>query len=353
MTPTHTSPAAPLPFSLTQLHAVLDDHPASNAPLLRCLSAGWAAPHDLQFIMPVIEAAQRARLACFTLLARRAAGLDPADGDLLPRSQQAQPEPAPAARPLPTFALYFTQQCTDYCRTAGLGEAAAFLLVADALAMRLHAALTEAHQKNTPDAPAPAIISPAPAAAIEELVLLCASPGTGDSADLDAIEHALALHLRLFSDLYQGMRQARLVPLSDRIQARLSLELDEEPPVPMYPGVGEIMCIEQDDKRRIEFTVERYPCTAEVLDPRVVRIPPGKTNNLHKHAHETLFYFISGTGRILVGDRWVNVKPGDAVFAPRWAMHQTDNTGDVALVLLAITDYYLTSSTYVGKYEKI
>lgn len=348
MTPTHTS--APLPFSLTQLHAMLNDHPASKAPLLRCLSAGWAAPHDLQFVLPVIEAAQRARLACFTLLAGRAAGVDPADGDLLWRWQQAEPEPAQA---LPTFALYFTQQCIHYCRTAGLGEAAAFLLVTDALAMRLHAALSEAHQKNTPDAPATAIISATPVAAIEELVLLCAQPGTGDGADLNATGHALALHLRLFSDLYQGMRQARLVPLSDRIQARLSLELDEEPALPMYPGVGEIMCVEQDDKRRIEFTVERYPCTAEVLDPRVVRIPPGKTNNLHKHAHETLFYFISGTGRILVGDRWVNVKPGDAVFAPRWAMHQTDNTGNVTLVLLAITDYYLTSSTYVGKYEKI
>lgn len=113
------------------------------------------------------------------------------------------------------------------------------------------------------------------------------------------------------------------------------------------------MCEEQDDKRGIQFTVERYPCTSETLDPRVVRIPPGKTNNRHKHAHETLFYFISGSGHILVGSTWVPVKPGDAVFAPRWAIHQTRNTGTSELVLLAITDYYLTSKIYVGKYDKI
>lgn len=113
------------------------------------------------------------------------------------------------------------------------------------------------------------------------------------------------------------------------------------------------MCTEADEDRDIEFTVERYPCTAEVLDPRVVRIPAGKRNNRHKHAHETLFYFISGTGEILVGETWVQVKPGDAVFSPRWAVHQTHNTGQEELVLLAITDYYLTSQVYVGRYDKI
>jgi mannose-6-phosphate isomerase-like protein (cupin superfamily) len=85
----------------------------------------------------------------------------------------------------------------------------------------------------------------------------------------------------------------------------------------------------------------------------VVRIPPGKSNNRHKHAHETLFYFVSGTGEILVGEKWVPVRPGDAVFAPRWAIHQTRNTGTSELTLLAITDYYLTSQVYVGKYDKI
>lgn len=113
------------------------------------------------------------------------------------------------------------------------------------------------------------------------------------------------------------------------------------------------MLKESDERRSIEFSVERYPCTAEVLDPRVVRIPPGKYNNRHKHAHETLFYFISGVGEILVGDTWVKVKPGDAVFCPRWAIHQTHNTGGKELVLLAITDYYLTSKVYIGKYDKI
>lgn len=340
MPATHTR-RSPHDDGAADLHALIDAHPASAALLLRCLRAGWATPHDLHLIEPVIEAVQACRLTCFTALEKRRAA---------PAGTRLHAVGHDAATPLlPTFALYFTRQCIDYCHNAGLREAAAFLRVSDVLALRLHGALRAAHEKNAPDAP------DAPASASDDRGHAAASaqPDVENSAELNAIEHALALHARLFDDLYQGMRQARLMPLSDRIQARLSLELAAEPALPMYPGVGEIMCVEQDDRRRIAFTVERYPCSAEVLDPRVVRIPPGKTNNLHKHAHETLFYFISGTGRILVGTRWVQVKPGDAVFAPRWAMHQTDNTGVVELVLLAITDYYLTSSTYVGKYEKI
>jgi mannose-6-phosphate isomerase-like protein (cupin superfamily) len=175
----------------------------------------------------------------------------------------------------------------------------------------------------------------------------------GGGHESDVIDTFLTLQMEFLSDLFNLMRLHRLNGPSERIQARRSLEKTEEPPIALFPGVGEIMFAEQDEKRGIDFTVERYPCTAEVLDPRVVRIPAGKYNNRHKHAHETLFLFLSGAGEILVGEKWVKVKGGDAVFAPRWAIHQTHNTGTQELVLLAVTDYYLTSQVYVGKYDKI
>lgn len=172
-------------------------------------------------------------------------------------------------------------------------------------------------------------------------------------ADDAAVEKLMVLHRDFHRDLYAALRFNRIQASMDGIQSRRSLETESESPVALSPGIGEIMLNAIDVKRNIEFSVERYPCTAEVLDPRVVKIPPGKYNNRHKHAHETLFYFVSGTGEILVGETWVHVRSGDAVFAPRWAIHQTHNTGTEMLVLLAITDYYFTNNVYVGKYDKI
>ena len=168
-----------------------------------------------------------------------------------------------------------------------------------------------------------------------------------------AMDRMLSLALQLFEDIYQAVRSARMAAPFDRIQMRTSLAREDEPAIALYPGVGDIVCEARDDDRGIQFTVERYPGRFEALDPRIVRIPPGKTNNRHKHAHETLFYFVSGTGRILIGTTWVPVKPGDAVFAPRWVMHQTHNTGDSELVVLAITDYYYTVQVYIGNYDKV
>ncbi len=105
------------------------------------------------------------------------------------------------------------------------------------------------------------------------------------------------------------------------------------------------------DAMNIEFTADRAPFPAEVIDTRVVRIPPHKNNERHKHAHETVFYFVSGTGRVMVDDRWIAVKPGDSVFVPRWAVHQSQNLGATEMVILAITDFFLTGKAFVGDYE--
>lgn len=37
---------------------------------------------------------------------------------------------------------------------------------------------------------------------------------------------------------------------------------------------------------------------AEILEPRMVRIPPGKFTETHKHAHETLIHVLEGTGQV-------------------------------------------------------
>jgi oxalate decarboxylase/phosphoglucose isomerase-like protein (cupin superfamily) len=48
----------------------------------------------------------------------------------------------------------------------------------------------------------------------------------------------------------------------------------------------------------------------------------------------------------------VDVGPGDMVFVPRWAMHQSHNIGGEDLVILAMTDFGLTDRAYVGNQLK-
>ena len=45
------------------------------------------------------------------------------------------------------------------------------------------------------------------------------------------------------------------------------------------------------------------------------------------------------------------MQAGDLAFVPRWEVHQTRNTGATELVILAITDFGLTSAI-LGNYDR-
>ena len=84
----------------------------------------------------------------------------------------------------------------------------------------------------------------------------------------------------------------------------------------------------------------------------MVRIPPGRNNELHKHAHESLFVILEGEGEVRLGNEWRAVHKGDCAFVPRWIFHQTRNTSATEdLVLLAVTDFGFTSAV-LGDYDK-
>jgi mannose-6-phosphate isomerase-like protein (cupin superfamily) len=106
------------------------------------------------------------------------------------------------------------------------------------------------------------------------------------------------------------------------------------------------------DELNIDFTVQILPFALEVLDPRIVRVAPHKANELHRHAHETVFIFLEGQGKVIVDEFENPVKPGDFAFIPRWCNHQSVNTGDTDLVFLAVADFGLTGKSFVGNYLK-
>jgi quercetin dioxygenase-like cupin family protein len=96
----------------------------------------------------------------------------------------------------------------------------------------------------------------------------------------------------------------------------------------------------------IDFRVQRLPLVGlQVMDPRLVRIAPGATNECHRHAHESLFVVLGGQGELRLGSERVPLTVGDVTCVPRWVVHQTHNTSsDHDLLLLAITDFGLTSA---------
>ena len=64
---------------------------------------------------------------------------------------------------------------------------------------------------------------------------------------------------------------------------------------------------------------------------------PGQEQAPHRHAvGDKLYYVLSGTGRIRVGDEEREVRPGDLVCAPAGEDHRVRNHGPERLTMLAI-----------------
>jgi pyrroloquinoline quinone (PQQ) biosynthesis protein C/mannose-6-phosphate isomerase-like protein (cupin superfamily) len=166
-----------------------------------------------------------------------------------------------------------------------------------------------------------------------------------------SMDYALSLRARFFEQLFDAIESRRVRRILGNIQRAVSLAAEEPDPsglvhrrgAPSLPLYGNV-----SDRLNIDFSVERIPFAADVFDARILRIGPHKNNERHKHPHESIFYVISGKGRVTVNKTTVDVGPGDLVFVPRWALHQSVSTSDEELVILAITDFGLTEQAYIG-----
>ena len=188
------------------------------------------------------------------------------------------------------------------------------------------------------------------AATLENLMKSYArQPGWFDAC-ATALNRALELRAEFFDNLFDELQRSRLESMLGRMQGRESLARDLDDAALCHRAGGETIAMysNENEKLNIEFTVERLPLAAEVLDPRMVRIPAGKFNEKHKHAHETLIHIIEGIGQVLIDDRVIPVRAGDSVLVPRWAMHQTQNLGTTELRFLAVTDFKLSQRAYLG-----
>jgi len=169
-------------------------------------------------------------------------------------------------------------------------------------------------------------------------------------ACLQAMNRALELRNEFFTNMFEALHKQRLDPMIARMQARQSLAEGLPDAALCHSGAAptQTLYANEVEKLNIKFTVERLPLEPEVLDPRVVRIPAGKFNEKHKHAHETVIHILQGSGQVLVDDRVLPVNAGDTVLVPRWAMHQTQNTGRVEMMFFAVTDFNFSKRAYLG-----
>jgi mannose-6-phosphate isomerase-like protein (cupin superfamily)/pyrroloquinoline quinone (PQQ) biosynthesis protein C len=257
-------------------------------------------------------------------------------------------------------ALLFVERYLNYCLTAPVASAAAFLaLGTEGIVPRLYAILTTGlRQIGLDDRDLHFFLihmacDDAHAATLNDLTASYATQPGWEQLVREGARAALDLRLQFFDALFEAIQQERLRATLAHIQDRESLAatpaIAEE--VVFSPrDAGIALYNNRDERLNIEFAVTRVPFSGDTLDPRVVRIPPGRCNERHKHAHESFFYVVSGRGRVRVGDSLFEVRAGDMAFVPRWALHQTENTGTEEMLIVAVTDYNLAAKAYVGEY---
>jgi mannose-6-phosphate isomerase-like protein (cupin superfamily) len=58
---------------------------------------------------------------------------------------------------------------------------------------------------------------------------------------------------------------------------------------------------------------------------------------MHQHTHtEEMFYFLNGTGRVILDGETFDVVPGDVVLTPLNSQHAVVNTGDTDLEYIVV-----------------
>lgn len=118
----------------------------------------------------------------------------------------------------------------------------------------------------------------------------------------------------------------------------------------MIPGKRLVRPEEQPTSQfgwgQIKFLCEPSVCSAEHLTVGHVKLAPGEGHLRHNHpGSEEILFILHGTGEQMVetdleengGEpRFFNVKAGDLVHIPTSVFHQTVNTGDETMELLAV-----------------
>ena len=89
------------------------------------------------------------------------------------------------------------------------------------------------------------------------------------------------------------------------------------------------------DGSTIRSLIDRTNSSAVNQSLAEALVPPGGATEPHRHPQtEEIYYILSGTGRITVGDETRDVRPLDAILIPPGTRHTIANTGPKPLSFL-------------------
>lgn len=154
-----------------------------------------------------------------------------------------------------------------------------------------------------------------------------------------AIKKGLDLRNKFFSDIYEAVCRKNIDTL---IHKKNTSENPSKNTAYSIRNGNKSLYRNIEKEKNIDFLVDRIPVKAEVLDPRILVIPPGKNNENHHHAHETILLILEGEGEVHIDQQKIPIKAESVVYINRWAHHQTFNTSQSDLRIFAVTDYGLT-----------
>ena len=98
---------------------------------------------------------------------------------------------------------------------------------------------------------------------------------------------------------------------------------------------GESSAFVTKDGSTIRSLLDRRNSSAANQGLAEATVPPGGAAEPHRHPRsEEIYYILSGTGRMTIGDEARDVGPLDAILIPPGTRHAIANTGDQPLVFL-------------------
>ena len=78
----------------------------------------------------------------------------------------------------------------------------------------------------------------------------------------------------------------------------------------------------------IRWLIDEEHDDAPYYAMRMIEVAPGGHTPRHTHAFEHENFIVEGEGRLLIGDEWYEVKPGDVAFVPGGIEHTYENAGE-------------------------
>ena len=84
------------------------------------------------------------------------------------------------------------------------------------------------------------------------------------------------------------------------------------------------------------FSADRTPTTGMTVGVAEIPVGAPRPERGHQHTQAELYFFVSGSGEVVVNGEVTPVAAGDAVLIPGDAEHMAVNTGNVPLRLLYV-----------------